>query len=309
MADVRRTLAALQTLLADNTAGDISAQDVRDFLVSAYNPQVFAGGRLTLESGVPVSTTDQTAKTTIYYTPFKHDQIGLYDGTSWQTYTFTERSLALGTLTSGLPYDVYIYDNSGTLTLELTAWTNGTTRATALAMTNGVYLKTGVLTRRYLGTIYTTATTTTEDSAAKRFVYNVDNQARRHMTKTDSTANWSYTTGTIRQANNASANKLEVIFGLAQSMWANVFATLLLDNNTGGSPMVGVGVNSTTTHSSYISWPRQGASATLYLPVSASWAGQLSAGYNYLAWVERGLGGTCTFIGGSESGINSQIWN
>lgn len=36
MADTRRTLAALQTLLADNTSGDISAQDIRDFLVSVY---------------------------------------------------------------------------------------------------------------------------------------------------------------------------------------------------------------------------------------------------------------------------------
>ena len=36
MVDTVRTLAALQTLLADNSAGDISAQDIRDFLVSAY---------------------------------------------------------------------------------------------------------------------------------------------------------------------------------------------------------------------------------------------------------------------------------
>lgn len=36
MVDTVRTLAALQALLADNTAGDISAQDVRDFLVSVY---------------------------------------------------------------------------------------------------------------------------------------------------------------------------------------------------------------------------------------------------------------------------------
>lgn len=34
MADTRRTLSALQALLANNTAGDISAQDVRDMLVS-----------------------------------------------------------------------------------------------------------------------------------------------------------------------------------------------------------------------------------------------------------------------------------
>ncbi len=43
MADTVRTLSALQTLLADNSAGAISEQDLRDFLVSAlkrYNRTV-----------------------------------------------------------------------------------------------------------------------------------------------------------------------------------------------------------------------------------------------------------------------------
>jgi len=38
MADTRRSLSALQTLLADNTTGAISPQDVRDLLVSASPP-------------------------------------------------------------------------------------------------------------------------------------------------------------------------------------------------------------------------------------------------------------------------------
>lgn len=37
MADTVRTYAALQTLLADNVAGAISPQDVRDFLASVFN--------------------------------------------------------------------------------------------------------------------------------------------------------------------------------------------------------------------------------------------------------------------------------
>ncbi len=37
MADTVRTFAALQALLADNVTGDISPQDVRDFLASVYN--------------------------------------------------------------------------------------------------------------------------------------------------------------------------------------------------------------------------------------------------------------------------------
>lgn len=38
MVDTVRTLAALQALLPDNTSGDISPQDIRDFLVSVYPP-------------------------------------------------------------------------------------------------------------------------------------------------------------------------------------------------------------------------------------------------------------------------------
>lgn len=37
MADTIRTTAALQTILADNTGGDISPQDLRDMLVSSFN--------------------------------------------------------------------------------------------------------------------------------------------------------------------------------------------------------------------------------------------------------------------------------
>lgn len=40
MPDTRRALAALQTLLADNTAGDISAQDVRDELISSHPEKI-----------------------------------------------------------------------------------------------------------------------------------------------------------------------------------------------------------------------------------------------------------------------------
>ena len=36
MADTQRTASALATLFADNTSGDISPQDLRDFLVSAH---------------------------------------------------------------------------------------------------------------------------------------------------------------------------------------------------------------------------------------------------------------------------------
>lgn len=54
MPDTRRSLSALQTLLADNVIGDISAQDVRDFLVSAYRVVQVVN---TMSSGVQTGST------------------------------------------------------------------------------------------------------------------------------------------------------------------------------------------------------------------------------------------------------------
>ncbi len=44
MVDTVRTLSALQALLADNIVGDITAQDLRDMLVSVYPSSLFGIG-------------------------------------------------------------------------------------------------------------------------------------------------------------------------------------------------------------------------------------------------------------------------
>ncbi len=137
-----------------------------------------AEGRLTLTTATPVTTSDVTAATTLYFTPYHGDAIALYDGTRWLMYNFTELSIALGTCcnTANTNYDIFIYNNAGTLTLEATAWTNDTTRATALTTAvGGVHLKTGATTRRYLGTIRTVAAGQVDDRAQKRYVWNVQN--------------------------------------------------------------------------------------------------------------------------------------
>ncbi len=160
-------------------------------------------GRLTLESGVPVSITDQTAKTSVYFTPFNGNRIAVYDGTRWKLYAFSELTLALGTITSGKNYDVFVYDNAGTLTLELSAaWTNDSTRADAITTQDGIHVKNGATTRRLLGTIRTTSTTTTEDSKAKRFVSNLYNRLRRSL-YISSTSSHTYNSTTWRGWNNA----------------------------------------------------------------------------------------------------------
>ena len=136
-------------------------------------------GRLTLTSGDPVPGSDQADKTTLYFTPYTGNQISLYDGNRWNLFTFTERSLALSSMTSDKNYDVFIYDNSGTLTLETLVWTNDTTRATALTQQDGIYVKNGDATRRHLGFFRATSATQTQDTETQRFLVNRYNKVPR----------------------------------------------------------------------------------------------------------------------------------
>lgn len=263
------------------------------------------GGRLTLESGVPVSTTDQTAKGTLYYTPYAHDFVRLYNGTRPTLYTFTERSLAL-TLTSGKNYDVFLYDNSGTLTLELSAaWTTDTARADALAWQAGVgYVKSGTATRLHLGTIRASGTNTTEsswattDAPAKSFMWNRYNQVTREASVKDSTDSWTYTTATTRQKRGSANNQIEFVCGDVMP-WSAIDCALSTGSTTVGS-YSGVGYDSTTTPSGSAGY--HGASAVGDNMISNA-SGSAVAGYHYLAALERSdVGGTTTWYG--DGGVN-----
>jgi hypothetical protein len=189
-------------------------------LLGALDPGL-AQGRLTLESGVSVSTTDQTAKTSLFYTPHAGNRICLYDGTRWRAYSFAELTIALGTLTNAKNYDVFLYDNAGTLTGEFSAaWTNDTTRADALALQDGVWVKSGAATRRWLGTFRTTATTTTEDSLANRLLYNAQNQVVRLARREDSTAAHAQVTGSWREWKGGTLTRVTFVLGQPQMLLA-----------------------------------------------------------------------------------------
>ena len=148
----------------------------------ASNIKDACSGRLTLVTANPAPATDQTGKSTVFFTPYNGNVIALYTASAWEVKTFAEISIALSGLTSGKNYDVYAYNNSGTVALELSAfWTSDVLRADALALQDGVLVKSSDHSRRYLGMIRTTGTTTTEDSEAKRFVCNWYNPVDRTM--------------------------------------------------------------------------------------------------------------------------------
>lgn len=255
--------------------------------------------RLTLTTGLPVTTADVTGATTIYCAPYKGNQIALYDGSAWNIRSSAQFSLALGTLTSGKPYDVFCYDSGGTPTLEFTVWTNDTTRATALAYQDGVLVKSGTATRRYLGTFYTTSTTTTEDSDTKRYLWNYYHRAEKRLYKNDTTANWSYTTASWRQARADATNQVEFVCGVAEdaiTAESMVYAASAAGSTTGLA--AALGLDSTSTPSGLFCGV--GSVSSTGSRTGGTYAGPL-LGRHYLAWLE--YGGTSVTFYSNQAGL------
>jgi len=269
-------------------------------------------GRLTLTTGVPVTTSDVTAATTLRFTPYKGASIGLYDGSQWNLRTFSELSIAVPATTSQM-YDVFVFDNSGTATLELLAWTNDTTRATAITTQDGIYVKTGALTRRYVGSFRTTAVSgQTEDSFAKRYVWNYYNRVTRGLRVNESTATWTYTTNTLRQANGSTANQLDVIVGVAEVLLeAAVISSA--QNATTVTVSVSIGEDSTSATASGAETVIANTPATATFPITlaARLTKYPAIGRHFYAWLETsGAGGTTTWYGasaGAQSGIVGRL--
>lgn len=205
--------------LVDDPGGSALSQKITlQSLRRLLFPYGVAGGRLTLTTATPVTTADVTAAATLYYTPYISGQIGLYDGSAgWDVLDFTELSLDIAAYTASKPYDIWAYNNSGAVALDSTVWTNPTTRATALTYQNGILVKTGATTRRYLGTIYINASGgQTDDALLKRNVWNYYNRVLRRLFVQDENAH-NYTTGTWRSWNGNAAIRWEFITGVLEN--------------------------------------------------------------------------------------------
>lgn len=271
-------------------------------------------GRLTLTTGTAFPTADVTAGTSVYWTPCNGAVVALYSGTTWILRSFSELSISLASgFTTGKNYDVFAYDNSGTVAIESLVWTNDTTRATALVIQDGIYVKSGATTRRYLGTFRTATSTTTADSlggittqvGGKRFLWNLYNQTRLPICVIDTASTWNYGTATYRIADAATApsNCVEYVCGLAgYPLTATVIGTVFLISNSARGASFSIGLDSTTAFSGILTQGYNGSGNNANVALNANYNGLTQLGYHYVAWIEAGADGTCEFIG-STSGV------
>lgn len=274
------------------------------------------GFRLTLTSNIPVTTADLTAATTVYMTPYLSGLISLYDSNVaiWMLYSTAQISVSPPANTN-TPFDVFAYlSTAGVVTLEAVAWTNATTRATALTLQNSILVKSGTVARRYIGTLCTTGVSgETQDSAAKRFCYNYYNRIPKSLNKLSNDTSWTYASNTIRQANADTENQVAFVMGASEDI-VDVVVHTMASGSTGTGGMIALALDSTTSVASSTEQSLVTNITGGRLHMSACYRSFPGIGSRYIAWVEAS-DGTTTFRGadsisglGCKYGINGTIW-
>jgi len=251
----------------------------------ALAPYHVCQGRLTLTTGVPVTTADVTAAATLYFTPYNGNAVGLFDGTYWDILSFTELSLDISGYTASKPYDIWLYNNSGTAALDSTIWTDGVTRATELTTQDGIYVKTGAADRRYLGTIYINSSGgQTDDSVLKRNVWNYYNRKWRRLYVVEATGH-TYNSTTLRNWNN-SLLALEVTCGVIEDTMVVTLYGNIQAGNAASPARIAMTWNASTTLINELPYHASSVTTTM-AEVATKTPVPVSIGWNYISIMEQ----------------------
>ena len=305
-----------------NLTGDVTSSGLATTLAQKNIDHV-CNGRLTLTTAVPVPPTDVTAATRIYFTPYKGNRISLFDGSVWSTMEFAEIYIDIGTLSAGdalLPHDIFVYNNNGTVTLEKQVWASTTARDTSydLIFQDGVPSKEGALTRHYLGTFMPRSTTTTEDSATYRYLWNYYNRMPRRLMCYEDTSSYTYVdpASNYREANGDSTygiSRFGFVIGWPEECVQAINLQGPIYASANGFVAVGIGLDRANNNDG-------NGSSACYI-IGGAYTGHsvcvfdapCPIGKHYLARSEWGdqNPGTLTFygpVGASASGMSGHVW-
>ena len=307
------TLARTSVIASSNSGAAVNfSAGTKDVFVTlpadqVTPPNLIPGGRLSLSSSDPVPSSDLSAQGTLYYLPFMDSKIEIYTGNRWVTYDIgTGISLSLTGLATATNYDVFAIVSSGSPALTTTAWSTATARATALTTVDGVQVQSGTTTRRYLGTIRTSAASQCSDTAAQRFVHNYYHRQRRPMYKLDGgVTSYTYASTTYQQARAQTANKCELVCGVSGAMFDMICHAYTTHGTAGQGGITAIGYDAvdflapaygtTIAAFSFSQVANQAVTAT------GRSVGYPGIGFRTLYWIERIFStGTVTFFNGTD---------
>lgn len=270
-------------------------------------------GRVTLQTLTPVMSTTQSAKTTIYYTPYQGIVCPIYDGTNMIPTTFAELSQTTTDNTKSPAavaatsiYDMFVWNDSGTIRCTRgPAWTNDTTRSagTALVMVQGIWLNNASITNgpaasrgTYVGSVRSNGSSQIDwifgASGVAGFlgVWNMYNRVQVSTRAFDNTASWTYATNAGRQFDGSAVNQVSFLSGLAEdSPNSSMFTSVGVTANVGSQYIVGIGMDTTTSYDVRAVCVNPAAAAADF-PMSCANGYLPQIGFHYVSANETGDG-------------------
>lgn len=335
---VQQTVDGANTVTIPAGAGVFLNTDGTNWFTAGQNftkTQIVPQGRLTLVSGSAIMTSDQSAKTAVYFTPYNGDQVPIPNGTKFNVKEFAELTLTLnGTnYLANTLYDVFVAlspsDNSTIIIGTGPAWSTSTAgsgaRGTGAGTTECVLLKglnvnANAITLRNNTTTYSVALkcairvgtimidgtngqvscTPTVGQSRNWAICNDFNRRETALQVRDSTTSWTYSTATFRSSNNAAANFARIVSSSTDDIVGANFLQLAQGGST-GSAQIGIGLNSTSAASGRIGQSNNGSSGPIATDMTASYNGLGLLGANAFNAIEIAGGSvTSTFSGSSN---------
>jgi hypothetical protein len=316
-----------------NAIGGVLGTSPLNFALRASAaPLVTPGGRLTNSTGVPVPTADVAGAGTVYYAPYLHRQVPIYDGVQFvptdiggelsQALSDTTKSPAAAANSSN--YDLFVWNDAGTIRCTRgPAWSSNTARGTGagttelervkgvlvnkIAITNGPAAQRGT----YVGSIRTNGSAQVDlkfgslaalGGTAVIGLWNLYNRVPVAGMVMDNTNSWTYGTATPRPFNGDSGNtnnRVDLIRGLAEDALSALMTSLATSGAAAAG--VGIGIDSTTVNS--------GASSPMTVSntdiKTSHWRGLPGLGFRQvLALEDVHTTGTVTLFGDNGQGNN-----
>lgn len=239
------------------------------------------GGRLTLQSAVPVMTSNQLTKQTIFYAPYNNQFCPIYNGANVQMYDFCSstsdqvgQTFNLGgaaNFPNGANFDLFLTLIGGVPAIVAIQWTNTSTRATGLSIFGGFLTNGGAATAQtgpntsvtlpvnqgtYLGTFNCSAQGQTQwqfggsatgGTAGSFNIANYYNAREFVSITTDSGTTYTYTSNVVRQARASAGMQCSFVQCSSElavlATYTGAISTAAALNALGET---GIGVNTTT---------------------------------------------------------------
>ena len=309
-------------LAAPPVAAPFAASDI--LVASTIN--LLPQGRLTLTSGLPVTTSDVAGSTLCYYTPATGAVIPIYSGTDFIPYRFTELSNDSTQSSTGkagpaacgnnFNYFMMVWNDSGTLRLTRSpAWASDTSPGTGagtaeIEMVNGIWVNKQAITngpaaRRgtIVGGVRSNGAAQFDDILIRRYVSNIYNAVPRTMRAIETTASWNYTLAAFRPANGNAANALDWFHALNGVLTEAEVVGSYFNNTAGIIASTAIGIDGTVTASDCLRQQVSVASGFAGVPVNSSWKGYAGQGRHTATWLEySGASGYKTLCRGYRNG-------